>query len=124
MLAAVPGKLRPGQMPSSCPGVSLLKSWISNRSVQPDPADILYQETYQHPNITYATVAAQEQLSGYQGQQNLWFVGSYTYDVDSQENALVSAIKIGQRLAPTSPNMQRLNPPPPSQTFNPWQPGL
>jgi hypothetical protein len=44
--------------------------------------------------------------------------------VDSQENALVSAIKIAQRLAPTSPNMQRLNPPPPSQTFNPWQPGL
>jgi uncharacterized protein len=105
-------------------GVSLFKSWISNRPVQPDPASILYQETYQHPNITYATVAAQEQLSGYQGQQNLWFAGSYTYDVDSQENALVSAIKIAQRLAPTSPNMQRLNPPPPSQTFNPWQPGL
>jgi hypothetical protein len=27
-------------------------------------------------------------------------------------------------LPATSPNLKRLNPPPASQTFNPWQPGL
>jgi hypothetical protein len=116
-----------GMYGSSLPeyeGVSLFKSWTSNRSVQPDPAAVLFQETYQHPNIVPGTAAAQQQLAGYQGQQNLWFAGSYTYDVDSQENALVSAIRIAQRLAPAAPNLQRLAPPSAAQMFDPWQPGL
>jgi hypothetical protein len=41
-----------------------------------------------------------------QGNHNLWFAGMWTYNNDSHESAVISAIKIAERLAP---NSDRLN---------------
>jgi len=48
---------------------------------------------------------AVEQL---QGNNNLWFAGMWTYDNDSHESAIISAIKVAERLAPDSGHLKIL----------------
>ena len=51
---------------------------------------------------------AQRDLALLQGQDNLWFAGSYTLDVDSHESGIRSAIALARRLNPNSANLARL----------------
>ena len=81
----------------------LFKSWVNDR--QRDPKHILADRTYRHPIIDLEFRAAQQALQVQQGIDGLWFAGSYTHDVDSQETALVSAQRVAtallDRLSPT-----------------------
>jgi predicted NAD/FAD-binding protein len=72
------------------------KSWVLHRSHQ--PTQVLAQSQYRHMVPTPATIHAQTDLRGLQGQGGLWFAGGYTRPFDSQETALVSAIDVAQSL--------------------------
>ncbi|WP_101948583.1 FAD-dependent oxidoreductase [Mycobacterium sp. 3519A] len=74
----------------------VFKSWTTFRDRQ--PTEVIAAAEYWHPVITPDTVRAQQRLEAIQGRDDLWFAGSWTFDVDSQESAVVSAAKIAQRL--------------------------
>ena len=89
-------------------GLPIFKSWTTHR--REAPTSVLATADYWHPNITPAFIAAQVALNAIQGQDGIWFAGTHTYDVDSQESALVSACKVAQGLAPGSARLTALNP--------------
>jgi len=74
----------------------IFKSWTTFRDKQ--PSEVIAAAEYWHPVITPETIRAQKRLEAAQGRDDLWFAGSWTNDVDSQESAVVSAVRIGQRL--------------------------
>ncbi|HEY2382566.1 MAG TPA: FAD-dependent oxidoreductase [Terriglobia bacterium] len=84
----------------------LFKSWINYEAQLPEPLYAL--ETYDHPKVTPEYFEAQRRLARMQGRGNLWFAGVYTHDIDSHESAILSAMKVAQRLAPQSANLNRL----------------
>jgi predicted NAD/FAD-binding protein len=84
----------------------VFKSWVNSAAPPPEP---LYELTrYEHPLVDAEHFRAQQSLAELQGQSNLWFAGAYTYDIDSHESAVESAIHVARRLAPGSPNLARL----------------
>jgi predicted NAD/FAD-binding protein len=84
----------------------IFKSWVTYETRAPEP---LYNlTTYYHPKPTLRYFEAQPALGALQGQNNLWFAGMYTHDVDNHESAILSAVKIAQRLDPRSANLNRL----------------
>ncbi len=84
----------------------LFKSWITHDSRLPDR---LYATVkYLHPQVDLAYFHAQEVLQRYQGQHNLWLAGMYMHDVDCHESAVMSGVKVAQRLAPDSPRLRQL----------------
>ncbi len=98
------GALRPvqhGQTP-----LPLFKSWATARSKAPEQE--VFRRQFLHPLLTPGFVRAQRRLAAYQGRAGIWFAGSYTRDVDSQESALVSAMNVVRELAPTAPNLLEL----------------
>lgn len=74
----------------------VFKSWTTYRDRQ--PAEVIASASYQHPVITPDTVVAQRRLASVQGRDGLWFAGSWTTDVDSQESAVVSAVRVATAL--------------------------
>ena len=88
------------------PGDDVFKSWISNRREL--PRDIIETFEYRHAHETPAYAAAQRALAAHQGERNLWFAGTHTLDVSSQENALVSAMRVAERLAPDTARLKSL----------------
>lgn len=90
----------------------IFKSWITYtvdvtaENAMPNPLYALAH--FYHPKVTYNYFAAQKEIAKLQGNNNLWIAGLYTYDVDSHNSALVSAIKIAQELAPHSQRLLRL----------------
>ena len=72
--------------------VDLFKSWATGRAEQ--PREVLAEADYQHPLLTPAFLAAQRQVAARQGEDGLWFAGSWTRDVDLQETALRSAFDV------------------------------
>lgn len=78
----------------------LFRSWIMPGFPQPKQ---LYATLYfQHAEITPLYFQVQELLAELQGEHNLWTAGLYTHGIDSHENALISALKIAEQLAPES----------------------
>ena len=98
------GALRP-VAPGGQP-LSLFKSWATDRS-QP-PANVVFQQPFLHPLITPAFIEAGRQLASLQGRAGVWFAGSYTGEVDSQETALTSAMNVVRNLDPQAPNLMLL----------------
>jgi predicted NAD/FAD-binding protein len=86
--------------------LSLFKSWATARSEA--PRDEVFRRTFRHPLITPAFIEGQRRLAAYQGRADVWFAGSYTKEVDSQETALTSAMNVVAHLAPQAPNLLRL----------------
>jgi len=84
----------------------LFRSWLLPGF--PTPNKIYEQATYYHAKPTVAYFKAQQLLAAQQGKNNLWFAGIYTHDIDSHESALVSALKIVQRIMPNSVRLQQL----------------
>jgi predicted NAD/FAD-binding protein len=76
----------------------LFKSWATARSAPPQ--DEVFRRAFRHPLITPDFIRAQQDLEPYQGQAGVWFAGSYTREVDSQETALTSAMRIVAELDP------------------------
>jgi predicted NAD/FAD-binding protein len=84
----------------------IFRSWTTFDRVAPDP---LYAAArYRHGKINRAYFHVQRELRRFQGESNLWIAGLYTHDVDCHESAIVSGVKIAQRLAPGSSRLQRL----------------
>jgi predicted NAD/FAD-binding protein len=86
--------------------LSLFKSWATARSEA--PRDEVFRRTFRHPLITPAFIEGQRGLAAYQGRADVWFAGSYTKEVDSQETALTSAMNVVAHLDPQAPNLLRL----------------
>ena len=104
------GSIWYGAIRDRLPGGSTLdvfKSWASARARE--PADPLYEAEYRHPLQTPAFVAAQARIEALQGQGSLWFAGSWVRDVDLQESALRSALRVASSVAPESANLARLD---------------
>jgi predicted NAD/FAD-binding protein len=87
-------------------GRPIFRSWVTHDAQLPDP--LYHLETYEHPKPTPEYFKTQKALGALQGQNNLWLAGVYTHDIDSHESAIISAIKIAQRLDPLSLNLKRL----------------
>jgi predicted NAD/FAD-binding protein len=86
----------------------LFKSWVNYEPNLPEPLYGL--ATYDHPKVTPSYFEAQRAIARMQGEGNLWLAGLYTHDIDSHESAIVSAVKVAQRLAPHSSNLKQLLP--------------
>jgi uncharacterized protein len=99
------GALRPGFSSRRAP-LGLFKSWATARS-QP-PADEILRRSFRHPLVTPDFIRRQDQLAPLQGRAGVWFAGSYTREVDSQETALRSAMNVVSALAPDAPNLLAL----------------
>jgi predicted NAD/FAD-binding protein len=86
--------------------VSLFKSWATARSQA--PAQEVFRRSFLHPLITPLFIETGRSLSAFQGQDGVWFAGSYTAEVDSQDTALVSAMNVVRELDPAAPNLVAL----------------
>jgi uncharacterized protein len=98
------GALRP--VPAGQTPLPLFKSWATARS-EP-PGEELFRRAFRHPLVTPAFIGLQQQLAAYQGREGVFFAGSYTREVDSQETALVSAVEVVRALEPDAPNLRLL----------------
>jgi predicted NAD/FAD-binding protein len=84
----------------------LWKSWITHRA---RPAQVLHEATFEHMLPTPATLLAQDWLRSLQGRDGIWFAGGYLYPYDSQETALLSALRVALGLRVTSTRSQMLS---------------
>jgi predicted NAD/FAD-binding protein len=84
----------------------VFKSWITYEPQPPEP--LYFSTTYDHPKISLRYFEAQRSLAALQGNNNLWLAGLYTHDIDSHESAILSAVKVAERLDPRSPRLKRL----------------
>lgn len=98
------GALRP-VAPGKAP-LSLFKSWATARAET--PREEVFRQVFRHPYVTPAFIEAGRHLDGFQGRGGVWFAGSYTREVDSQETALVSAMNVVRHIAPDAPNLRAL----------------
>lgn len=98
------GALRPveaGQTP-----LLLFKSWATARARAPQQE--IFRRAFLHPRITPDFIKTQRLLAARQGMAAVWFAGSYTREVDSQETALLSAMSVVRELDPQAPNLLAL----------------
>jgi predicted NAD/FAD-binding protein len=86
--------------------LSIFKSWATARSRAPRKE--LFRRTFLHPRVTPEFIEAGRLLALRQGRGGIWFAGSYTREVDSQETALRSAMSVVRELAPDAPNLLAL----------------
>lgn len=70
----------------------LWKSWVTHRT-QPPPG-ILHQTSYRHMLPSVTTLSSQASLANLQGQSGVWVAGGYTLPYDSQETAILSAVRV------------------------------
>jgi predicted NAD/FAD-binding protein len=84
----------------------LFKSWATARSRR--PKEEIFRRVFLHPRITPDFIRAQRLLAACQGGAGIWFAGSYTGEVDSQETALLSAMNVVRELDPQAPNLLAL----------------
>jgi predicted NAD/FAD-binding protein len=80
--------------------VDIFKSWARDRGR--DPSGLLYTQTFRHELPTPEFRQAQERLQRFQGRYAVWFAGAHCLEVDSQDTALRSAMRVADALAPDS----------------------
>jgi len=73
-----------------------------NPNLPIDPAKILMQKTYRHPQFDAAAVAAQGQLGQIQGADRLWFAGAWT-GWGFHEDGIASALRVANALGVSAP---------------------
>lgn len=74
----------------------VFKSWTTFRDRQ--PTETIASAEYRHPVLTPDAFRAQRELRAVQGRDGIWFAGSWTDDVDGQESAVVSALRVAAAL--------------------------
>jgi predicted NAD/FAD-binding protein len=84
----------------------IFKSWVTYDARLPD--HLYAVNKYWHAKVNAAYFETQQALPVYQGQNNLWLAGLYTYDVDCHESAIISGINVARRIAPDSDRLKRL----------------
>jgi predicted NAD/FAD-binding protein len=93
-----------------CP---LFRSWLTYNVLEdseenPRPSPLYATIEWEHPFIDINYFHAQKAVQTVNGNHNLWFAGIHTYDNDSHESVICSAIKIAQGLAPESTRLKKL----------------
>ncbi|MEV6273900.1 FAD-dependent oxidoreductase [Nocardia sp. NPDC051832] len=105
------GKYSEGTMwLGDCREFNVFKSWTTNRALPPS-AEIISDATFRHPLLTPGFIANQATLQAWRqanSATNMWFAGTHTVDIDSQESALVSAVRVARELAPGSARLAQL----------------
>lgn len=86
--------------------IPLFRSWIMYPEKHALPSPLYAVAHFQHAKVNCAYFNSQSILQACQGQGNLWLAGLYMYDIDSHDSALMSAILIAKRLAPSAPRLQ------------------
>lgn len=92
----------------------IFKSWLTydvrspNDKGSPLPSPLYALIDYKHPTTDSRYFHAQSVVEKAQGLNHLWFAGMWTYDNDSHESAIISAIKVAQHLAPESERLKIL----------------
>lgn len=97
--------LPPG--PDGAP-VALWKSWTTHRSTP--PAQILAQAEFRHLLTTPRTIAAAARINTLQGTSGLFFCGTYTAPIDSQDTAVESALLVAERVAAQAAHLRAFVP--------------
>jgi predicted NAD/FAD-binding protein len=59
----------------------------------PDPASVLYEVDYEHPQYNPATIQAQARLAEIQGQRHIWWAGAWTA-YGFHEDGFKSALRV------------------------------
>jgi predicted NAD/FAD-binding protein len=92
----------------------IFKTWLTY-DVRPSkdtgsalPGNLYALINYKHPMTDHYYFEVQKAVEQLQGNNNLWFAGMWTYDNDSHESAIISAIKVAERLAPDSGHLKIL----------------
>jgi predicted NAD/FAD-binding protein len=90
----------------------IFRSWLTY-TLQYNNADLIPNSLYatvewQHPIIDIDYFHAQRAIQFTNGNQNLWFAGIYTYDNDSHESVIISAMNIAHVLAPNSERLAQI----------------
>lgn len=84
----------------------IFRSWVTFEPKLPEPLYALAE--FEHAKVNAAYFDAQPRLAASQGRQGLWLAGTYLQDIDSHESAILSAVGIARRLAPTSARHRQL----------------
>ncbi|HLY28636.1 MAG TPA: FAD-dependent oxidoreductase [Aggregatilineales bacterium] len=84
----------------------IFRSWVTYDAEMPSP--LYHLRTYDHPKVNGDYFLAQKNLKSQQGEDNLWLAGLYMYDIDCHESALLSAVKVVQKLDLQSENLRLL----------------
>jgi len=93
----------------------IFKTWLTYDVRPPKdtgsalPSNLYALINYKHPTTDRNYFEVQKVIERLQGNNNLWFAGMWTYDNDSHESAIISAIKIAERLAPNSERLKILH---------------
>jgi predicted NAD/FAD-binding protein len=87
-----------------CPEVPIFRSWVTHDSKLPD--NLYAVEYYLHGKISPKTFTLKREIEQVQGKNNIWFAGVHTCGIDSHDTAILSAIKIAQKLAPESKRLK------------------
>ena len=84
----------------------LFRSWITYNLGLPEndpvPEPLYALKYFYHSKVNKAYFDMQKNIAPFQGKNNLWLAGFYTTGPDSHNSAIVSAINIAKKLAPTS----------------------
>ncbi|VEG91651.1 FAD-dependent oxidoreductase [Legionella spiritensis] len=92
----------------------VFKSWVTYDVRDPKdkgsamPEKLYALLKYKHPHNDRFYFEAQEMVRQIQGHGNLWFAGMWTYDNDSHESAIISAMNVAEHLAPGSRRLEIL----------------
>ncbi len=84
----------------------IFKSWVTYEARMPEP--LYATATYYHPKVNANYFQAQQSLATRLGKDGLWLAGMYMHDVDCHESAVMSAVRVVQRLDPQSPRLSLL----------------
>lgn len=97
----------------------IFKSWLTydvradNDGGAPLPSPLYALVEYDHPKVDLKYFETQRALQMMQGVNNLWIAGNYTFDNDSHESAIRSALFIASKIAPSGERVMMLNNPAP-----------
>ena len=93
--------------PGRAMGENIFRSWVAAGDQLPAETYGLY--SFEHPLMTPAYFRSQNRLAAEQGNGKLWFVGGYTRDIDSHENALLSALAVAQKIGSPSARFAQIS---------------
>lgn len=92
----------------------IFKTWLTfdvrapKDKGSPMPGNLYGIINYRHIAIDQAYFNVRKQIDQIQGNNNLWYAGTWTYVDDSHESAITSAVNIAKRLAPKSDRLRIL----------------
>lgn len=89
------------------PEVPIFRSWVTYDKQLPN--NLYAVEEYMHGKISPKTFTLKHELERVQGNNNIWYAGVHTCGVDSHDTAILSAIKIAQKLAPDSERLKAID---------------